>query len=60
MIIKLSMMLVDGMRNWCVKARSVAIFLVCIFNADEINEWLEENPNCPRGPGKTALCLLFN
>ncbi len=27
-----------------------------IFNADEIDEWIEDGPNCPRGPGKTALC----
>jgi len=27
-----------------------------IFRSDQINEWAEEDPNCPNGPGKTAIC----
>jgi NAD-dependent SIR2 family protein deacetylase len=27
-----------------------------IFPPDEIIEWIKESENCPRGPGKTAVC----
>ena len=27
-----------------------------IFSPDKIIEWLEEDPKCPRGSGKTAIC----
>ena len=27
-----------------------------IFKPIEITEWIEEPEDCPRGPGKTALC----
>ena len=27
-----------------------------IFKPTEIIEWIEEPEDCPRGPGKTALC----
>jgi hypothetical protein len=27
-----------------------------IFPPNEINEWIEEREDCPRGPGKTAIC----
>lgn len=31
-------------------------FCLSIFSPSKITEWLEEDANCPRGPGKTALC----
>ena len=31
-----------------------------IFPPSEITEWIEEQENCPRGPGKTALCPKCN
>ena len=27
-----------------------------IFPPNEIEEWIEEREDCPRGPGKTAVC----
>lgn len=27
-----------------------------IFPATEISEWIDEPEDCPRGPGRTALC----
>jgi len=27
-----------------------------IFSPNEINEWVNEDPKCPRGAGKTAIC----
>lgn len=27
-----------------------------VFSPSEIAEWIEEPEDCPRGPGKTALC----
>ena len=31
-------------------------YCLSIFPSNEIQEWLEEPEDCPRGPGKTALC----
>jgi hypothetical protein len=31
-------------------------YCMSIFPPSEIQEWVEESQDCPRGPGKTALC----
>lgn len=31
-------------------------YCLSIFPPNEINEWVEEREDCPRGPGKTAIC----
>ena len=31
-------------------------YCLSIFSPDEITEWIEEREDCPRGPGKTAVC----
>ena len=36
-------------------------FYCCqIFNTSEIIDWIDEPEDCPRGPGKTALCPRCN
>ena len=31
-------------------------YCLSIFPPDEIKDWINESENCPRGPGKTAIC----
>lgn len=31
-------------------------YCLSIFTPGEIEEWIEEPEDCPRGPGKTAIC----
>ena len=31
-------------------------YCLSIFSPNEIKEWIEEPEDCPRGPGKTAVC----
>jgi len=36
--------------------RCGCFYCLNIFSPGEIDKWVDEDPQCPRGPGKTALC----
>lgn len=36
--------------------RCGCFYCLSIFAPDDIEEWVDEPPNCPRGAGRTALC----
>jgi hypothetical protein len=43
------------------RSKKVGCFhCLSIFGPAEIEEWIEEPSDCPRGPGKTALCPSCN
>ena len=31
-------------------------YCVAVFPSTEIVEWVDEDPKCPRGPGRSAVC----
>ncbi len=44
-------------RDAIVASPSVGCFYcLAIYSPSEIEDWVDEPEDCPRGPGKTALC----